>query len=85
MNLYHRLIRTQTTLAKTEILYPQKCEGKSSHGFHIKWIIGTHGNWKNQNPGSCFGAEYLSYVKFIPTYALTFFGYIILVLASAHC
>ena len=28
------------------------------------------------------GAEYLSYVKFIATYALTFFGYIILVLAS---
>ena len=28
------------------------------------------------------GAEYLSYVKFIATYALTFFGYIISVLAS---
>ena len=21
------------------------------NGFHLKWIIGTHGNWKNQNPG----------------------------------
>jgi hypothetical protein len=28
------------------------------------------------------GAEYLSYVKFIATYVLTFFGYIISVLAS---
>ena len=33
------------------------------------------------------GAEYLSYVKSIATFALTFFGYIILVLASvySHC
>ena len=30
------------------------------------------------------GAEYLSYVKFIATYALTFFGYIISVLASVN-
>ena len=22
----------------------------------LKWIIGTHGNWKNQNPGGRFGA-----------------------------
>ena len=32
------------------------CGGIGSNGFHIKWIIGTHGNWKNQNPGGCFGA-----------------------------
>ena len=39
---------------------------------------------KNQNLGSHFGAdaEYLSYIKLIATYALTFFGHIILVLAS---
>ena len=24
--------------------------------FHLKWIIGNHGSWKNQNPGSRFGA-----------------------------
>ena len=24
--------------------------------FHLKWIIGTHGNWNNQNPGGRFGA-----------------------------
>ena len=30
------------------------------------------------------GAEYLSYVKFIATYALTFFGYIISVLADVR-
>ena len=29
------------------------------------------------------GAEYLFYVKFIATFALTFFGYVISVLASA--
>ena len=28
------------------------------------------------------GAEYLSYVKSIATFALTFYGYIILILAS---
>ena len=31
------------------------------------------------------GAEYSSYVKFIATCALTFFGYIISVLASVKC
>ena len=29
--------------------------------------------------------EYLSYVKSIATFALTFYGYIILVLASLNC
>ena len=31
------------------------------------------------------GVEYLSYVKSIATFALIFFGYIILVLASVKC
>ena len=31
------------------------------------------------------GAEYLSYVKSIATFALTFYGYIILVLVSVLC
>ena len=31
------------------------------------------------------GAEYLSYVKYIAIFALTFFEYIILVLASVYC
>ena len=30
--------------------------GIGSNGFHIKWIFGTQGNWKNQNPGGRFGA-----------------------------
>ena len=30
--------------------------GMGLNGFHIKCIIGTHCNWKNKNPGSCFGA-----------------------------
>ena len=24
----------------------------------LKWIIGAHGNWKNQNPGGCFRATW---------------------------
>ena len=24
--------------------------------FHLIWVIGTYGNWKNQNPGGRFGA-----------------------------
>ena len=35
------------TMAKTEKFVPQKCGGIGSNGFHIKWIIGPHGNWKN--------------------------------------
>ena len=26
------------------------------YGNKLKWIIGTHGHWKNQNPGVRFGA-----------------------------
>ena len=38
------------------IIMLQKCGGIGSYRFHIKWMIGTHGNWKNQNPGGRFGA-----------------------------
>ena len=34
----------------------QKCACMGLNVFHIKWIIGIHCNWKNQNPGSPFGA-----------------------------
>ena len=34
----------------------EKCAGIGLNDFHIKWIIGTHCNWKNQNPGSRLGA-----------------------------
>ena len=34
----------------------KKCACMGLNGFHIKWIIGTHRNWKNQNSGSRFGA-----------------------------
>ena len=31
--------------------------------FHMKWIIETYGNWRNQNPGGRFGAtSYLTSV-----------------------
>ena len=33
-----------------------KCEHSDGHENQLKWIIGTHGNWKFQNPGSRFGA-----------------------------
>ena len=28
------------------------------NGNKLKWIIGTHGNWKSQNSGGRFGATY---------------------------
>ena len=28
----------------------EKCGCPDFNVFHLKWIIGTHGNWKNQNP-----------------------------------
>ena len=34
----------------------EKCAGMGLNGFHIKWISGTHCNWKNQYPGSPLGA-----------------------------
>ena len=117
-------VTINSTMAKTEIIYlPKKCGGIYSNEFHIKWIIGIHGIWNNQNPGSHFGVtsttnpahlpqywqnwpnrqcclagssktahrilifsiamgtDKLFYVKFIATYAPTFFGYIISVWA----
>ena len=45
------------TLAKTELLCPKNAGAYlGSNGFHIKWIIGTHGTWKSKNPGGRFGA-----------------------------
>ena len=34
----------------------KKCRCTGLIVFHFKWIIGTHGNWKNQNPRSRFRA-----------------------------
>ena len=44
------------TLLTAEIIKWQKCAHMGLNGFHIKCIIGTHCNWKNQNPGSPLGA-----------------------------
>ena len=44
------------TLLTAEIIKWQKCARMGLNGFHIKCIIGTHCNWKNQNPGSPLGA-----------------------------
>ena len=43
-----------TTYRKNNKL--EKCAGMGLNGFHIKLLIGTHCNWKNQNPGSPLGA-----------------------------
>ena len=44
----------QTTNRKNNNL--EKCAGMGLNGFYIKWIIGIHCNWKNQNPGNRLGA-----------------------------
>ena len=54
-NIYITKLFNHIAMAKTELLY-LKCGGIGSNGFHIKGIIGTHDNWKNQNPGGRFGA-----------------------------
>ena len=38
------------------IIMHEKCGRPDSNGFQVKWRFGTHGNWKNQNPGGHFGA-----------------------------
>ena len=43
------------TLPKNKLICP-KMGGLSLNGIQLKWIIGTHSNWKNQNPWSRFGA-----------------------------
>ena len=41
---FHTTYRKNNNLEKWAVM--------GLNGFHIKWIIGTHCNWKNQNPGS---------------------------------
>ena len=38
------------------IIMLEKCVRLDLTVFHLIWVIGTYGNWKNQNPGSLFGA-----------------------------
>ena len=35
----------------------EKCAGIGLNDFHIKCIIGTHCNWKNQNPHCCLAGS----------------------------
>ena len=61
---------------QTEIIcIPLKCGGKSSNGFHIRWILGTHGNWKNQNPGSHFGATSYTALPVWPSFEVNGLNY----------
>ena len=39
-----------------EVIMQRKCGRNTETTFDIKWVIGTYGNWKNQNPGGRFGA-----------------------------
>ena len=38
------------------IVMLEKCGRPDLTVFHLIWVIGTYGNWKNQNPGGRFGA-----------------------------
>ena len=38
------------------IIMLEKCRRLDLTVFHLIWVIGTYGNWKNQNPGGRFGA-----------------------------
>ena len=51
-NYYGKL----NTLPRNELLCQLLGGGLGSNEFHIKWRFGTHGSWKNQNPGGRFGA-----------------------------
>ena len=42
--------------AKERFIKSIKLGGTGLIEYKLKWIIGTHGHWKNQNPGGRFGA-----------------------------
>ena len=46
----------QDTVVIKWIIMHEKCGRPDSNGFQLKGRFGTHGNWKNQNPGGRFGA-----------------------------
>ena len=39
-----------------EVFMQGKCGRDTETTFKLKRMFGTHGNWKNQNPGGRFGA-----------------------------
>ena len=47
---------SQSTLPRKILLCPINWGAYGLKGNKLKWIIGTHDNWKNQNPGGRFGA-----------------------------
>jgi hypothetical protein len=47
------------TTPKNNLLYESK-KGLGINRIKLKWIIGTHGNWKNQNPGVPFWSYQLN-------------------------
>ena len=46
----------QNALPRKILLCPKNWGGIVLNGNKLKWIIGTHDNWKNQDPGGRFGA-----------------------------
>ena len=46
----------------------KKCGGFGLNGIQLKWIIGTHSNWRNQNLGSHFGATRKTALPIQPIY-----------------
>ena len=48
--------------------YDEKCRSFVLNGIHLKWIIGTNSNWKNQNPRNHFGATCKTALPIRPIY-----------------
>ena len=63
----HLGTKSNTVFYKWVILLV-KCGRPDFNVSGLKWIIGTHGNWKNQNPGGRFGATSRSAVPIQPIY-----------------
>ena len=54
--LFNQIVWKQIHGSYKWISMLEKCGHPDINVFHIKWIIGDHGNWKNQNPDGRFGA-----------------------------
>ena len=74
--------------AVLELPAKQYCQFSSFKVNGLDWQCCLAGSYKTVprifNFSIFLGAEYLSYLNSIATFALTFFGYIISVLASVH-
>ena len=53
---HHCNLAKQAHTGYIKVIMQGKCERNTETTFDIKWVIGTYGRWKNQNPGGRFGA-----------------------------